>query len=116
MSITSTLTLSGSGIPNGTYNTNQAEVIASPLEQPVNITLTTSYVAYAAPSGATRLVLYPNYAGGANNIFQAGGSGDTGVNMGSNWQFAYIPVSAGVSVYLKCASGTSIPPLVGVWQ
>ena len=115
MSVNIAMTIEGTTLAPQTISSSLADVIANAQDIPFTGTLTSSFAEYSPPnSNCSRLLLIPAW-NGTNDITFGGASGDTGVDLGSLWEFAFIPCKGTSNVYLKCASNTNAPTLVGVW-
>lgn len=118
-----TLAYSGGSNPNlgdSSISNTLTETISNPQEVPALATLTSSFVEYSPPnSNVTRCLVVPvagTWDAGANDITIAGNGSDTGVNYGSNWGFAYVPIKgASANLYMKCASSTNPPQVNLFW-
>jgi hypothetical protein len=103
-----TLTETGTNMPENTTSAGPVtDTVTNAVISAGQTQLATTYTAIAVPTGATQLELFQS-SGASINITLAAVNTDTGLNMGTLWTWAKVPVLGGTvsNIYLKAASGT----------
>lgn len=103
-------TIVATGTPEGAQTLGPVSItLATPIEGVGTLTLSSSYAQLAVPTGASELHIYGPTTN-AINLFIAGVSGDTGINIGpAQGDWVKIPVLSGTTtVWLKSASGSPV--------